>query len=375
MSEGSVSDAEEARNRSAAHFGRILLDGSGEYLMVDALTLDIRQSSRGLRENTGLSEEALRRRVLPDLLHGFDRERLNALIDSLRQGSERTIGFLTAVRRDNGTTYEAEIAIHRDEAADPDMLVVAITDLSWHNATQQALRARNEELARTNSDLESFAYFASHDLKEPARKVSSFASLLEADLDDVLTEDAREYLQIIRRASERQMQLIQDLLSFSRVRTRGGQFENVSLEALMREIVDDVLPELRQAGGAIEVGEMPDLQGDAMLLRQLFANLVNNSIKYRSPEHPLKIGIGAERENGWWRVSVTDNGIGFDMGDAEQIFGLFQRLHGPTSIPGTGVGLAICKRVAELHGGTIEAVSEKDSQTRFTVRLPVVQSA
>lgn len=355
-------------------FGRILLDGPGEFLMIDAGSFKILQFSRGLRENTGHSADTLHGLALHDLLAEYDRVQLQSLIGDMQRDGGHTVGMLSPVLRADGTRYDAEITIQGDRDGGG-ILVVTLADRSWHNATQQALRSRNEELARTNSDLESFTYFASHDLKEPARKVNNFARLLESDLEPVLTEDSREYLGIIRRASERQMLLIRDLLTFSRVRTRGAQIEDVSLGPLMDEVAADFAPELKQAGGVIEIGEMPFLKGDETLLRQLFANLVNNAIKYRSSERPLQIGIAAERENGWWRVSVTDNGIGFDMRDADQIFGLFQRLHGPTSIPGTGVGLAICKRVAELHGGSIRAVSERDRQTCITVRLPAADTA
>lgn len=350
--------------------GRILIDGADEYLVIDGDSQQILRPSKGAAANLNRSTVELGRLRLPDLLPEYDRARLRPLLDNLRHNGKNTLTLRTFVLRGDGTNYDAEINIERDTRNSDSRLVVTIKDLSEFNATQKAMRSRNEELARSNSDLESFAYFASHDLKEPARKIGNFAELIEADLGEKLTEDGAEYLEIIKRASERMLVLVQDLLDFSRVRTTIESFTTVDLATLVTGLASDLGPELKVQNGEITIGDLPKVKGDAVLLNQLFDNLIGNAIKYRSRERPLSIAVDAERHDDMWHVSVTDNGMGLNMADAEQIFGLFQRLHGPVDIPGTGVGLAICKRVAELHGGTIGVNSEPGNGACFTLVLP-----
>lgn len=350
--------------------GRILIHGSDEYLVIDGESQTIMRSSKGATSNLRRSTVELSRLWLPDLLPEYDRARLQPLLENLRQDGNDALKLRTFVVRGDGTTYDAEIIIARDKANSDNRMAVTIKDLSEFNATQQAMRSRNEELARSNSDLESFAYFASHDLKEPVRKMGNFAELIATDLGDKLTEDGSEYLAIIRRASERMLARIQDLLNFSRVRAASENFTSVSLNNVLDALRQDLAPELKVIGAELKIGDLPEVYGDTSLLNQMFDNLIGNSIKYRAPERPLVIDVCAERDDEGWKISVKDNGIGFDMADAEQIFGLFQRLHGPTEIPGSGVGLAICKRVSELHGGSIVVDSEPGAGSCFTITLP-----
>lgn len=350
--------------------GRILVDGRDEYLVIDGDSQVILRTSSGAASNLNRSTVELTRMRLAELLPEYDKAHLMQMLDGLRHSNSPALKFTTFVVRGDGSTYDAEITIERDRSQSDSRMVVSIKDITEENAAKLALRNQNEELARSNSDLENFAHFASHDLKEPARKIGNFAQLVEADLGDRMTEDGREYLGIITRAAERMLTLVQDLLNFSRVRTVTEDFDTVKLDGVLSSVVEDLGPDLKLAGGTLTVGGMPEIQGDDLLLNQMFQNLISNAIKYKSDERPLEIDIQARREGDLWQISVKDNGMGFAMSDADQIFGLFQRLHGPIEIPGSGVGLAICKRVAELHGGSISADSKPDEGATFTVSLP-----
>jgi PAS domain S-box-containing protein len=229
---------------------------------------------------------------------------------------------------------------------------------------ERRVAERTAELQRSNEDLQQFAYSASHDLQEPLRAVSGYTELLARRYRGRLDANADEFIDIILEGTGRMRALIEDLLAFSRVRGRDVRpFAPVDL----REVFDSALFNLRSAveesGAGIDIGPLPVVWGDRSRLIQLAQNLLSNAIKYRSAR-PLRIGIAARREGNYWVCSVSDNGCGFDMQHAEAIFGIFRRLHG-RQYPGTGIGLAIARRVAEHHGGRIWAQSEPGRGSTF----------
>jgi signal transduction histidine kinase len=214
------------------------------------------------------------------------------------------------------------------------------------------LAERAKELARSNVELQQFAYVASHDLQEPLRTISSFTQLLAKRYRDQLDDKAREFIGFAVDGCKRMQTLINDLLAFSRVGTHGRPPTPVRCD----ELVDRVLKSLRVAiddsGAAISRDPLPTVRGDEVQLGQLFQNLVGNALKFRGPQRP-KIHIGCEVTEAGWKISVRDNGIGIPEEHHERIFVIFQRLHNRNQYPGTGIGLAICKKIAERHGGRI----------------------
>jgi signal transduction histidine kinase len=211
----------------------------------------------------------------------------------------------------------------------------------------------NADLARSNRELEEFAYVASHDLKSPLIVVSGFLDLLKRTKAEQLDDDAHSYVDAALRGAARMEQLIEDLLTFSRVGRTDQASEWVDLGAVVAELSNDWASAVRDAGGELCVGPMPSVLGDAALLRQLLENLVSNSVKFRRPGVDLVIELAAERRRGEWLVSVSDNGIGIPSEHRESIFTMFSRLEQSTDRPGSGIGLAICHRVVQAHGGRL----------------------
>jgi light-regulated signal transduction histidine kinase (bacteriophytochrome) len=249
-------------------------------------------------------------------------------------------------------------------------------DISDRVKTAQALqeseeryRQRAEDLARSNAELEQFAYVASHDLQEPLRMVSSYLQLLERRYQDQLDENASEFIGYAVDGATRMKRLISDLLSFSRVNTRGQEPQITDLNQVVDGVLNNLEVAIKENGADITHDPLPHLKTDATQMAQVFQNLIGNAIKFRS-ERSLQVHVGAERINGEWQFCVQDNGIGIDPQYADRIFVIFQRLHTREEYSGTGIGLAICKKIVERHGGRIWMESKLGQGSTFFFTLP-----
>jgi signal transduction histidine kinase len=232
------------------------------------------------------------------------------------------------------------------------------------------------ELERSNRELEQFAYVASHDLQEPLRKVASFCQMLESRYSGQLDDRARQYIGFAVDGARRMQQLINELLTFSRVGQPGTVRGPVDLNAVAREAVDRLEAMATDADARIEVGELPQVSGDATLLTQLFQNLIANSIKFRRVDDPPVIVITAARAGGYWEFACQDNGIGISADHAERVFVIFQRLHPRDAYPGTGIGLALCRKIVDFHGGRIWVDTEAAGPgTTIRWTLPAAEEA
>lgn len=231
------------------------------------------------------------------------------------------------------------------------------------------------ELERSNKELERFAAVASHDLQEPVRKILAFGSRLQSEADQ-LSPGAQDNLKRMLAGSARLQRLINDLLQYARVTARGGAFQSVDLGALVALTLEDLALQVERTGGRVEVTPLPAVDADPTQMRQLFQNLIGNSLKFRRPEVPPVVVIAADEPvDGLVRITVSDNGIGFEAQYAEQIFDVFRRLHGRDDYEGTGIGLPLCRRIAVRHGGSITAHGEPGSGATFTIVLPLRQPA
>ena len=234
---------------------------------------------------------------------------------------------------------------------------------------KERLEETNRELEASNERLEQFAYAASHDLQEPLRMVTSYLTLVEDRYGDELDEDGQEFIDYAVDGAERMRQMIDGLLAYSRVETQGEPFEPVDLETVLADVRQDLELRLEERDATVEVDGLPTVEGDGHQLRQLFQNLLSNAVTY-SGDDPPRIRVTAERNGSGWAVSVADDGIGIDPADQERIFEVFQRLHGREGHDGTGIGLAMCRRIVERHGGEISVDSEPGEGATFTVTLP-----
>jgi PAS domain S-box-containing protein len=231
------------------------------------------------------------------------------------------------------------------------------------------LEVKARELERSNEELQQFAYVASHDLQEPLRMVSSYTQLLGRRYGDRLDGDAKEFMEFIVDGAARMKQLIEDLLAYSRVGTRGRELSPTSSGAALEKALTNLRAAQEASGAEVTHDEMPEVLADGAQLTQVFQNLIGNAMKFRAEDKP-RIHVGAEARDKVWVFTVRDNGIGLDAQYADRIFMMFQRLHNKTEYPGTGIGLAICKKIVERHGGHIWVESKPGEGATFGFTLP-----
>jgi signal transduction histidine kinase len=240
------------------------------------------------------------------------------------------------------------------------------------------LAERASELERSNLELQHFASIASHDLQEPLRKIQSFSDLLFTEHSEALPEPASDYLRRIVDSAGRMRTLINDLLAYSRVTSQAAPFRRVDLQVVAHQAVADLEARIHESGGVVEIGRLPSVEADETQLGQMFQNLIVNSLKFRRDGIPVQVRVfEVPRDPGLpdaVTIAVEDNGIGFDEKYLDKIFGMFQRLHRRGAYEGSGIGLAICRKIVERHGGSITARSRPDEGSTFLVTLPFHQS-
>ncbi|WP_217915050.1 sensor histidine kinase [Miltoncostaea marina] len=249
-----------------------------------------------------------------------------------------------------------------------------VEELAAVRSARATVEAQAAELARSNADLEQFAYVASHDLQEPLRKVASFCQVLERRYKGQLDERADQYIHFIVDGAKRMQLLINDLLAFSRVGRKGAARETVDANDLVEQARAALSARLEEAGAVVEAGDLPAVDGERVLLVAVFQNLIGNGVKFRGDDPP-RVRIEAHDAGDAWEFWCTDNGIGIDEEFAERIFVIFQRLHPRETYDGTGIGLALCRKIIEYHGGRIWLDTEHRGGTRFRFTLPKVKEA
>ncbi|MFH1436255.1 MAG: ATP-binding protein [Pseudomonadota bacterium] len=274
----------------------------------------------------------------------------------IRQGEQRWVQTVKTPVRDEDGNVTGVLGIFWD-----------ITD---RKMVEQKLQLTLEDLRRSNTDLEQFAYVASHDLQEPLRMVSSYMRLLERRYKEKLDDDAKDFIGFAVDGANRMKRLVDDLLVFSRVGTQGKDLVPVDSTKTAKEAVANLKPAIDEAGAEVELGTLPPVIGDETQLVQLFQNLIANAIKFKS-EEPPRVHVFAEIKGGNCVFSVRDNGIGIEPQFSDRIFVIFQRLHGRTEYSGTGIGLAVSKRIVERHGGKIWVESEPGKGSTFFFTIPV----
>ena len=296
------------------------------------------------------------------------------------------LGEEVFVRKD-GTTFPVEAV--RTPILEKEKVVGAVVifkDITERKRTEETLARKAAELARSNAELEQFAYVASHDLQEPLRKIQAFGDRLKSKCDAAQLQDGRDYLERMQSAAARMQTLINDLLTFSRVISATQPFVSVDLGAVTKEVLTDLEVRIEQTRAKVEVGELPTIEADPLQMRQLLQNLVGNALKFQAPNSQPLIKIQAKTiktafadgpeatpSDELCELTVEDNGIGFDEKYLEKIFAMFQRLHGRSEYEGTGVGLAVCRRITDRHGGIITARSKPGEGATFIVTLPIRQ--
>ena len=312
----------------------------------------------------GYSETELLRLRAAELLDAGDRQTAAGLLSGGVQQEVRLRG------KDGRAVYaQWNTSLITNAAGEPQYCISQVVDISAMKAAEEQIRRYAEDLERSNRDLQHFAYVASHDLQEPLRMVRGFMELLAKRYRGRLGADADEYIRYAVDGATRMQNLIKGLLAYSRVGTQGKRLAPLDSAAALRQALENLQVVIEETGAEVTSGPLPVVVGDDVQLAQLFQNLIGNAIKFRSGEPP-RIHVEAAEEKDGWRFSVRDNGIGFDPRHADRIFQMFQRLHGQGEYEGTGIGLALCKRIVERHGGRIWVESEPGKGSTFYFTLP-----
>jgi PAS domain S-box-containing protein len=329
------------------------------------------QVNRSLCDILGTTEAELVGRSVKEVSHPDDKDLTDRERARVHDGEIDSVRFEKRYLRKDGTPVwvELAVALARDPHGHPQYEIAIFDDITERKKAEAALRAAHEELKRSNSELEQFAYVASHDLQEPLRMVSSYTQLVMKRYGERLDGDAREFMAYVVDGAARMKQLIEDLLAYSRVGTKGKEFKPVPVENALKRAITNLRAAIEESGAEITHDALPTVNADEVQLAQLFQNLMGNALKFRGPEK-ARIRIEARENPAEWAFSVKDNGIGIEAQYFERIFMLFQRLHTKGDYPGTGIGLAICKKVVERHGGRIWVESEPGKGSSFNFTLP-----
>ena len=334
---------------------RTRIDGSG-----------ILDYNKKFKELTGYSDEELRH--MPTVIKWADPQARVELITKLQQDGVVTDHEIKLIKKDDSVvTCLVSCKVYPDKG----YLEGTLMDITERKQAELKLHKLNEELQRSNDDLESFAYVASHDLQEPLRMVTSYVQLLEKRYTDKLDDSGRDFIAFAVDGAQWMKTLITDLLAFSRVNTMGCSFDQVEIQTVIQRACDLLRSQIEGSGAEVIVDSkdlLPTVFGDRSQLIQLFQNLINNAIRFRG-EEPPQVQVTAKKQDGEWLFAIKDNGLGIESQYRERIFQIFQRLHTRQQYPGTGTGLAICKKIVERHGGRIwlKSVPGKGSTFFFTI--------
>ena len=315
--------------------------------------------------------EIVGKKVL-DLVHPNYRELVKEWIKCVEENKDRTPPIEVKVLRLDGSAMEVESAAAPIIYMGKSAMQVIIRDITARKMAEEELHKLTEELKRSNQDLMRFASAASHDLQEPLRGIEGFIKLLEKRYKGKLDEKADEYIDYVVDDVKRMQMLIQDLLEYSRLSAKGKVFSPANCSVVLEQALSNLRSAIEESGAAVTHDLLPTVMGDDAQLIRLFQNLIGNAIKFRSLE-PVKIHVSAKREGDEWIFSVLDTGIGINPEQAERIFIIFERLHTRQEYSGTGIGLAICKRIVERHGGHIWVESEPGTGATFFFTIPEKQ--
>ena len=296
---------------------------------------------------------------------------LDTIRQAIRQGTEAK-AELRNYRKDGSLFWnELYIAPVKDQRGRLTHFIGIQTDITQRKHQETELAHKTRELAQSNAELQQFAYAASHDLQEPLRMVASYTQLLGTRYRGKLDEEADEFIGYAVDGATRMQRLIRDLLEYSRVGSESKSFEKTNCELVFRQVLDNLSASIRERRAEVTHDPLPIVQANPTHLTQIFQNLIGNALKFQGAL-PCKIHVGARALPDGWEFSIRDNGIGIPADQLDRIFSIFQRLHGQSEYPGTGIGLAICKRIVEKYGGTIRVESElgQGSIFYFTLTTP-----
>jgi len=374
--------------------GLIAVDASGQVTMTNdaAVRLGCGERTADARSLVGSDHSGNRvAALLARALAGETADLVDSVVWAPEDDQPRTVRMRATAVRDGAGAIIGATALLLDETDETDETDRGVGTATLSPRVMSLARA-TRDLARSNTELEQFASVASHDLQEPLRKIRAFGDRLKSVDGAALSPAGADYLDRMQQAAARMQALINDLLAYARVSAGPPSVAPVDLAALTRGVLVDLETQIARSGGRVEVGPLPTIEGDPLRLRQLLQNLISNALKFRRPDAPPVVTVSAallpqedtadvdpaadagSTPPAWLHLTVRDNGIGFEQAHAERIFEVFKRLHGRSAYEGTGIGLALCRQIAERHGGHITATSAPGQGATLQVTLPLLHA-
>ena len=362
-----ITQREQARDALQESEGRYRTLFESASIGVGLSTMDGKAitCNEAILQMTGYTEAEIKQVSLADT-YAQPHERVLLMERMQRDGFVKD--FEVGLKRKDGTTYFASLTVTRVTLEGEDVLLTMAQDITERVRAQEQLEHYAFELERSNQELQRFIHVASHDLQEPLRMVTSYLQLLEQRYKGQLDADADDFIAFAVNGATRMRALIKDLLAYSQVAARGKPFEPTDCRVVLEQVLNNLQTTVDKSGASVTHDPLPTLMADGAQLAQLFHDLVSNALKFRG-ERPPEIHVGAERRESEWLFSVRDNGTGIEPQYFERIFHIFQRLHTWDEYPGTGIGLAICKRIVERHGGRLWVESEPREGSTFYFTL------
>jgi PAS domain S-box-containing protein len=319
----------------------------------------------------GYSREELSGKTFHEITWPEDLEADLQRVDRLIKGEIESVTIEKRYIHKDGRIVWVNLtgSLQRDEELKPQHFVSIVEDISLRKKAEETLNESLKDLERSNRELEQFAYIVSHDLKEPLRMITSYVQILNKRYKGKFDTKADEFMDFIVEGTMRMDDLLDDLLEYSRVGKKGDPFQPVDLNKIVKFARDNLKRIISKSGAEIRYSKLPTVSADEVQMIQLFQNLIGNAIKFRSDESP-RIDVSAETAGYNWTICIHDNGIGIDPKHLDRVFLMFRRLHGRGKYPGTGVGLSICKKIVERHGGRIWAESRAGKGSKFCFTIP-----
>ena len=363
--------AEEATKAAYTELSQIFNTAVDGMRVIDK-DFNVLRNSQTFLTLSGISESEAAGRKCYEVFHGSMCHTPQCPLTRIMGGEER-VECEVEKERSDGTKIPCIITAtpFREPGGKLIGIVEDYRNISERRWAEERLKEAMAELERSNAELQQFAYVASHDLQEPARKIQAFGDRLKAKYTEALDERGLDYLDRMQNAARRMQVLINNLLTLSRITTKANPFVPVNLSDVVQGVVSDLELHIEKTGGGVEVHAMPTIDADPTQMRQLFQNLIGNGLKFHHLEDKPVVKVYSQVLNEVCQIMVEDNGIGFDEKYLDRIFAVFQRLHGRGEYDGTGVGLAICQKIVERHGGNITAKSTPGQGATFIVMLPV----
>jgi PAS domain S-box-containing protein len=325
----------------------------------------------------GYDQEELRKMSIFDVIPPEETNNIKRTIDELLMANASYFSRETQYLRKDGLPVWVNITISpvTSPSGEPLYFILFIEDITKRREIEEMLQNLVRDLAEANQNLEDFTRTASHDLQEPLRKIISFADRLRTSIGDKLDDREKEYFHRLENSSIRMKKLIEDLLRYSRVSSLPPEMESVDLKEVVDEVLLDLEVSIERSKGVVETKHLPKIEADKTQMRQLFQNLISNALKFHNKTEPPRIEIDSMyNDSGYWKILIRDNGIGMKEEHIKRIFRPFERLHGSSEFPGTGMGLAICLKVVTRHHGRITVKSSLGKGTLYTVELPEKQN-